>query len=258
MDRFKGKTAIVTGAATGIGYAIAEQLVSEGAKVIINDLDEGRLRKAEQTINSIGFGRCFSFAGDVSDVDCIGSLVAFAIEQTGKLDLTVANAGLTHFGGFLECTPEEYRKVTDLNLQGSFFLVQESARQMQCQKQGGRILVMSSVAGIQACPQLTLYAMTKAALRMMVRSLVVELGPLGIGINAIAPGATVTNRTLEEEPDYEGTWSTLTPNKRPASVRDIAEAGAFLLSEAAAQINGQTLVVDGGWTNVSPYPGLPT
>lgn len=253
---FEGKTAIVTGAGSGIGFALAKKLTSEGARVILNDKDEALVKQAVKAIEANDRASCLGCAGDAGDVDFIAELVDFAVRKTGRLDLCVANAGMTHFGSFLECKPEDYQRVTELNLKGSYFLVQESVKQMKAQGIKGRILLMSSVAGVQACPNLSLYAMTKAALRMMAKSLVVEMGPLGIGINVVAPGATITDRTLQEEADYDGTWSRLTPNKKPASVEDIAEAGSFLLSDAASHITGQTLIVDGGWTSISPYPGF--
>jgi 3-oxoacyl-[acyl-carrier protein] reductase len=125
---------------------------------------------------------------------------------------------------------------------------------MRDEGHGGRVLFMSSVAGIQAIEELSVYGATKAALSMLARQLVAELSPLGITTNAIAPGATVTPRTLADDPDYERVWSAVTPTGRASTVDDIADAALFLLSPAAAQITGQTLVVDGGWTATSPSP----
>ena len=121
------------------------------------------------------------------------------------------------------------------------------------QNDPGRILLMSSVTGHQYHPDLAAYGMSKAAIRMLAKSLGVELAPQGITVNAISPGATATERTLEDE-SYEATWARLNPTGRPATVADIAHAALFLLSPQAGQITGQTLVVDGGWTAVSPPP----
>jgi 3-oxoacyl-[acyl-carrier protein] reductase len=140
-----------------------------------------------------------------------------------------------------------------VNLGGSFFLAQEAAKQMKQQASGGSLLFMSSVTGHQAHKNLAVYGMTKAALEMLAKSLVIELSEFKINVNAIAPGATKTNRTLHEE-NYESTWSRITPMGRPATVEDIANAALFLVSEKSRHITGQSLIVDGGWTSISPSP----
>ena len=193
-------------------------------------------------------------AADAAQPETGYRLVAQAVQSFGRLDIVVANAGITSFGKFLEYSPSEFRSVLDLNLQGSFFLTQAGCKQMVEQGGGGRILLTSSVIGIQAAPQLTAYAMTKAALSMMARNLVAELSPHKISINSIAPGATLTPRTRLESVDYEGEWSRIVPLGRAASTKDIADGALFLLSEEARHISGQTLVIDGGWTCISPFP----
>jgi len=126
---------------------------------------------------------------------------------------------------------------------------------MKDQGDGGRVVLMSSITGIKSYPSLAAYSMTKAALRMLARSLVLVLGPHRITINAIAPGATLTERTAMEEPDYAGAWGKLLPTGNVGKPEDMAQTCLFLLSGEAAHINGQTLVVDGGWTVVGRYPG---
>ena len=125
---------------------------------------------------------------------------------------------------------------------------------MRLQGGGGRILLMSSTIGLRAYPHLAVYSMTKSALHMMARSLVLDLSPHEITINALAPGATITERTLQEDPDYKNAWAELIPDGKTAMPLDVARAAIFLLSSDAGHITGQTLVVDGGWTAVSPYP----
>jgi NAD(P)-dependent dehydrogenase (short-subunit alcohol dehydrogenase family) len=144
--------------------------------------------------------------------------------------------------------------VLQVNLGGTFFLAQEAANQMKQQEFGGSVLFMSSVTGHQAHKNLAVYGMSKAALEMLAKSLVIELSPHKINVNTIAPGATVTKRTLAEDINYESTWSKITPMGRPASVEDIANAALFLVSEKSRHITGQSLVVDGGWTSISPSP----
>jgi len=250
----QNKVAIVTGAGEGIGRTIAELLAASGAKVVMNDIDPKKIQSAADTLNSKYADSCKALAGDAGDIAFINQMVDFAITQFGKIDFIVPNAGITLFGDFLDFTPESFNKVTRLNMQGAFFLVQRAAKEMIKQGSGGKIVLMSSQVGIRAYRHLTTYAMTKAALRMMAINLAYELAEHGILINVIAPGATLTERTKEEEPDYEGTWSRLNPNGRVGTPEDIAKTCLFLLSEEADHINGQTIVVDGGWMTAGKYP----
>ena len=252
---FNNQAAIVTGAGQGIGFEIAKQLALQGACVILNDADEILARNAAEFIRSKG-GECIAFSGDVSKPEIIEGMVEEAIRCFGKLTITVANAGITLFGDFFEYPLDSLRKVLNLNLIGSFLLTQAAAKQMRLQKTGGRILLMSSVVGHQAHEFLAAYAMTKAGLEMLAKNLVLELSPYGITINTVAPGATLTERTLTEDPTYPKIWSAITPMGRPAICEDIANAALFLLSPHSGHITGQSLVVDGGWTSVSPLPDL--
>lgn len=248
---FQNDVAIVTGAGSGIGREICRQLCQRGAAVILNDVDADLVETAVTEIKNTG-ARCTGMAGDASDHSFIQRMVKTAVESYGKLTMAVANAGITKFGDFFEFEPESFERVVQLNLGGSFFLAQAAARQMRKQGGGGRIILMSSVTGHQAHPHLACYAMTKAGLEMLAKNLVLALSPLRITVNAVAPGATLTERTLEDS-NYEETWSALTPMGRPGYVTDIAHATMFLLSKEAEHITGQTLIVDGGWTAVSPY-----
>ena len=246
---FQGKVAIVTGAGQGIGLEICSELAAQGANVVLNDVDENLCDNAAESIQ----GKCISFHGDASDVSFINKLVDHAIEKFGRLDIVIANAGITLFGDFLTYKPDDLNSVLKLNLGGSFFLAQAAALKMKAQGDGGRILFMSSVTGHQAHKNLAAYGMTKAALEMLAKNLVVELSPFKITVNAIAPGATLTERTLNDV-EYEKTWSRITPIGKPATTKDIAHAALFLVSPQASHITGQSLVIDGGWTSVSPSP----
>lgn len=245
----KEKVAIVTGAGRGIGLEICRELAGAGARVLLNDLDEGLAGKAAGAIGR----NCLAVPGDACDPDVIRKLVTTAVDRFGKLDIAIANAGITLFGDFLSYSRDDFFRVMEVNLAGSFFLAQAAANQMKEQPEGGSLLFMSSVTGHQAHKNLGAYGMTKAALEMLARNLVIEISEYGINVNAIAPGATITERTLED-PDYEDTWAQLTPMGRAGTVQDVAAAALFLVSPAARHITGQTLVVDGGWTAVSPSP----
>lgn len=251
MD-FKNKTAIVTGAGQGIGLEICKQLVAHGANVILNDLD-AQLAGAAVLQTDRTLGNCIAVAGDSSDLSVINKMVDMAVTEFGQLNVVVANAGITLFGDFLTYSPESFFKVMQVNLGGSFFLAQAAAKQMKKQGLGGSILFMSSVTGHQAHKNLAAYGMSKAALEMLAKNLVIELSPFHINVNTVAPGATLTERTLQEA-DYSKIWENLTPMGKAASVRDIAEAVLFLISDPARHITGQSLVVDGGWTSISPSP----
>ncbi len=250
---FHNKTAIVTGAGIGIGFEIAKQLAVQGAAVVLNDLDAELAEKAAGQIASLG-GRVLAVGGDASDLKVLQNLVDQAVAQFGHLDIAVANAGITTYGDFFEYSPESFQRLVAVNLQGSFFLAQFAARQMREQGTGGRILFMSSVTGHQSHRHLATYGMTKAGLEMLARGLVLELAPHQITVNAIAPGAKLTERTTTDT-GYAEIWQKITPTGRAATVEDIAHAALFLLSPQAGHITGQTLVVDGGWTAVSPQPG---
>jgi len=253
MMNFKEKVAIVTGAAQGIGFEICRRLTSEGAKVVLNDIDENLTNEAVAIINETTANACIPFVGDAGDVVFIQKMVDDTVARFGKIDIVIANAGITLFGDFFTYSPASFSRVIQVNLAGTFFLAQAAARQMKKQQSGGSLLFTSSVTGHQAHKDLAVYGMTKAALEMLAKNLVIEVSKYKINVNTIAPGATLTERTLND-PGYEKIWSELTPMGRPASVADIANAALFFVSEEAKHITGQSLIVDGGWTCISPSP----
>ena len=249
---YTNKVAIITGSAIGIGFEIATQLAKSGASIVINDIDGKALENAVNELENMG-ANCTAVEGNSGDFDVIQRIVEKAVSEFGRLDFVIANSGITTFGDFLNYTREEFQTLTRVNLQGSFFLAQEAAKQFIKQKSGGRIIFMSSVTGLQAHPKLAAYGMTKAALQMLAKSLSIELAEHKITVNAIAPGATLTERTQSDE-NYQATWDELTPTGKVSTTKDIANAALFLLSDTSSQLTGQTVVVDGGWSSVSPPP----
>ncbi len=255
MNRFEDKYIFVTGAGQGIGYDICRRFAMEGAIVGLNDVDAGLAEAASDTINKeVGEERVFPYAADVADVAVIQETIDRFSQTHGGLHVMVANAGMTNFEAFLEDTVGGFDRLMSTNMRGTYFSVQAAAKQMIAHQIPGRILLMSSVVGQQAHLKLSAYSMTKAAIRMLAKSLAVELGPYGITVNALAPGAIMTERTRSIDPKFGEGWRAVTPSQTVGQVADISASALFLASDEARHISGEVLIIDGGWTAYSPMP----
>ncbi|MCL6257881.1 SDR family oxidoreductase [Aquiflexum sp. TKW24L] len=247
------KVALITGAGQGIGLEIARVLAEKGYHIILNDIEESLTEEAIAGILKEAKGKVLGISGDSGDPAFIQEMVSLAEREFGKLDVAIANAGITLYGDFFGYSPADFFEVMRVNASGTFFLAQAAAGIMKKQKSGGSLLFTSSVTAHQAHKNLAAYAMSKAAIEMLAKNLVIELSEYNINVNTVSPGATLTSRTASD-PDYEKTWSKITPMGRPATVKDIAQTALYLVSDEARHITGQNLIIDGGWTCISPSP----
>lgn len=248
MRGLKDKVAIVTGAGSGIGQEIAKRLGSEGAKVVIDYI--GAAEGAEETERAIkeAGGESKTVRADVTKLDEVNSLVDDAWGTFGGADILINNAGMEKRSDFWDTPEEEYDKVMAVNLRGPFFLTQAFVRRLRAAGKPGRIVNISSVHEDMVFPGFSTYCCSKGGLRMLMRNLAMELGPLGITINNVAPGAIATpinKALLEDKPKLNALLSNI-PLGRMGTTEDVAGLVVFLASDDAAYITGSTFVVDGG------------
>lgn len=248
MRGLKGKVAIVTGAGSGIGQGIAERLGCEGVKVIVDYV--GAPEGAEETESAIeqAGGEGQIVRADVTNLNDVSCLVNTAWERFGGADILVNNAGMEKKSDFWDTTEADYDKVMAVNLRGPFFLAQSFVRRLRAAKRPGRIVNISSVHEDMVFPGFDSYACSKGGMRMLMRNLAVELGPLGITVNNVAPGAIATpinKALLEDKPKLDALLKNI-PLGRMGTPGDVAGVVAFLASDDAAYITGSTYVVDGG------------
>ncbi|WMJ86352.1 3-oxoacyl-[acyl-carrier-protein] reductase [Anaerocolumna sp. MB42-C2] len=241
----ENKIAIVTGASRGIGRAIAVTLAHYGATVVVNYC--GSKEKAEEVVDIIksNGGNAVTYQADVADFDAVQLMFSEVIKQFRKVDILVNNAGITRDNLILKMTEQEFDAVIDTNLKGVFNCLKQVSRLMLKQK-SGRIINISSISGVIGNAGQVNYSAAKAGVIGMTKSLAKELGSRGITVNAIAPGYINTDMTAVLSDDLKAKVTDLIPLRRLGEVEDIAETAAFLASDKAAYITGQTIQVDGG------------
>ncbi|CDX32841.1 short-chain dehydrogenase [Mesorhizobium sp. LCM 4577] len=247
------RVALVTGAAGAIGSAIAKRLSDNGAAVVVADID---MAGAERV--AAGLRNAMACALDIRDGQSVDAAIARVLERHGRLDILVNNAGvntLAHRVTIDEFPPEEWDRITGIDLDGLYVMSRAALAPMLAAGKGGRIVNIASVVGLAAMRLQSPFVAAKAAIVHLTRSMAIELGAKGILTNAVAPGSVLTALTAKLFYGDDGKFAGRTqeflahvPLGRPAEPEEIAEAVLFLASPAASYINGQVLAVDGGWT----------
>jgi len=242
--RFTDRAAIVTGAASGIGLATAIRLASEGARVVIADLDEDSAKQAAEKVKTSGAPDAVGVRCDVSHEDDVKRAVGTAVGAFGRLDVVVNNAGVMTFKPLAEHTTDDWLKVLHVDLLGAFYFTREAFAAMET---GGAIVNVSSIHAIETTPNVASYAAAKAALVSLTRSAAIEGKPLGIRVNAVLPGA-VDTPMLWENPNIKAGLETIN-TEDVGKPDDIAAIIADLASDDAAFVQGAAIRVDGGRLN---------
>jgi len=250
MEDLKGKVALITGARRGMGRTHALALAKKGVKVIVTDIDLADCQKVADEIKSQG-GQALALKLDVSKKTDVEQVVKKIVEQFGRLDILINNAGIAQFKPFLQLTEEEWDRTLDINLKGQFFCSQAAALVMK-EKGGGVIVNISSVAmGQQGIgfPNIAHYCASKGGIVALTEALAVELAPFKIRVNAIAPGMIETPmiEPVKKDPKtLEGLLARV-PLHRIGKPEEVSELVLFLASDSSSYMTGSTVVIDGGW-----------
>jgi glucose 1-dehydrogenase len=248
--RLSGTRVLVTGSSKGIGRGIALRLAQDGADVVVNyNSDPGGAEAAVTEIRALG-RQAVALKSDVGTVDGVRTLIADSVKALGGLDVLVNNAGIERHAAFWDVSEADFDAVLNVNLKGVFFATQAFVQHCRAAGQPGRVINISSVHEDLAFPNFAAYCAAKGGLRMLTRTLAVELGPLGITINNIAPGAIETpiNATLLNDRVKLASLEGQIPLGRLGKPEDVSWLAAFLASADAAYVTGSTYFVDGGLT----------
>jgi len=251
-------TALVTGASRGIGKEIALELARNRYRVAINYYDDPA-SMVEETVAEIralqppGSNDVLAIQADIRSSAQVTAMFRQVTSAFGRLDLLVNNAGVQTWKPLLDVTEEEWDLVVDTNLKGCFLCTQQAARYMK-DHGGGSIVNLGSGCNKLAFPSLVAYTASKGGIEMFTKEAAVELGQYGVRVNCIAPGSIESERTRQEDPDYAGTWSRLTPLGRVGRAADIAPTVVFLASPGASFISGQTIWIDGALFTKAQWP----
>ncbi|MFT4014666.1 MAG: SDR family oxidoreductase [Paracoccus sp. (in: a-proteobacteria)] len=244
--RFAGKVAVITGAAQGIGRASAERFLSEGAKLVLGDIDKARL---EATAAEIGTpDSVLPVVADVAKKADVDALIAAAVAKFGRIDILLNNAGICPVADFLDFTEEQYDRTLAVNLRAAFFGTQAAGRQMIAQGQGGVIINMSSINSGLANPACAPYAISKGGMNQVTSTAAVAFAPHGIRVCGVGPGTIATEIIKGAFTERAGMNAILarTPLGRLGEPEEIASVVAFLASDDASYITGETIYPDGG------------
>ena len=246
--RLTGKVAVVTGSGSGIGQAIAERLAQEGADCVIDYRDHvDQANVTRDKIQAAG-GKCIMVRADVTVLADTQNLIEQAYAQLGRCDILVNNAGIEKNSNFVDVSEADFDAVMNVNLKGAFFLTQAFVRKLVATRQPGRVINISSVHEDMVFPHFDSYACSKGAIRMLMRNLAVELGPFGITVNNIAPGAIntpINTSLLADKPKLDALLNNI-PLGRLGRPEEVAGIAAFLASDDGAYVTGSTYFIDGG------------
>ncbi|MFZ0427955.1 MAG: glucose 1-dehydrogenase [Acidobacteriota bacterium] len=247
------KIAVVTGGGKGIGRGISLRLAEEGYSIAVNyGSDQSSAEKTAQEVEELGRA-ALVIQADVGYSDQVTELFDTVIEEWGIPDVLVNNAGIQTWKALLDLEEEEWDQTLRTNLKGTFLCTQRAAREMS-KHERGCIVNIGSGCNKGPFPNLAGYTASKGGVEMFTRVAAVELGPLGISVNCVAPGAVEIEREEFNPPNYSAIWSPITPLRRIGRPEDVAAAVAFLVSDDGAFINGQTIYVDGGLFTQMPWP----
>jgi 3-oxoacyl-[acyl-carrier protein] reductase len=251
--KLQGRTALVTGASKGVGRGIALALAQAGCDVAVNYRSE--LQLAEQTVGDLtAFGvEAFAIQADVGSRVDVERMFDHVLQRFSRLDILVNNAGVQTWKTLLTLEESEWDRVIDTNLKGCFLCTQRAGRHMKDHGAGAIVNIGSGCNKI-AFPNLVDYTASKGGIEMFTKVAAVELGPHGIRVNCVAPGAIEVERTRQEDPAYATTWGRITPLGRIGTPADVGAAVVFLASDDASFVSGQTVWVDGGLFARPPWP----